>query len=197
MIAWTDHYPGGSLRGYYESPWSFEETVARLITASGQSGKSRDGDKTSIQFDGIFNGLPFDLYDYKEDRAIHVGSSREFPVHELTVELTAMLAAVEPTPYSAQEFYDEKKGHSWDPRSVHMSHCYRGEYPDSCKYGQDDCPAAGNPRLRHKATKLVQQLAMNALVRINNGKPLHLKIEDMTPAEEDVALIMKALDNHE
>lgn len=25
--------------------------------------------------------------------------------------------------------------------AVHMSHCYQGEYSDSCKYGEADCPA--------------------------------------------------------
>lgn len=28
-----------------------------------------------------------------------------------------------------------------DPIGVHLSHCYMGEYPDSCKYGDDNCPA--------------------------------------------------------
>lgn len=25
---------------------------------------------------------------------------------------------------------------------VHMGHCFQGDYPDSCKYGEDDCPAS-------------------------------------------------------
>lgn len=25
--------------------------------------------------------------------------------------------------------------------AVHMSHCYQGEYEDTCKYGDQDCPA--------------------------------------------------------
>jgi hypothetical protein len=24
---------------------------------------------------------------------------------------------------------------------VHLSHCYQGDYLDTCKYGEDDCPA--------------------------------------------------------
>lgn len=26
--------------------------------------------------------------------------------------------------------------------AVHLAHCYQGEYEHSCKYGDDDCPAA-------------------------------------------------------
>lgn len=27
-------------------------------------------------------------------------------------------------------------------KRVHLAHCYQGEYKDSCKYGDPDCPAS-------------------------------------------------------
>ena len=94
MISWSD--PGFSeshFRACYESPWSFEETVARIATASGQPVKSDDRYKTSVNFVGVFAGQRFTLYDYKEDRTIHIGGSNALDV--------------------AKEYYDEKKGHGW------------------------------------------------------------------------------------
>ena len=29
-------------------------------------------------------------------------------------------------------------------QDVHLKHCYQGEYEDSCKYGENDCPAKFN-----------------------------------------------------
>jgi hypothetical protein len=106
---------GTSLRGYYRSPWSFEETVARLVTASGQPVNSDDGYKTSVNFKGTFGGRVFTLYDYKEDREIHIGGMDGLDVFELGVELNHVLSQVEPTAYTAKEHYAEKKGHGWKP----------------------------------------------------------------------------------
>lgn len=104
---------GTGLRGYYCSPWPFELTVAKLITASGQPAKSYDGYKTSVEFSGMFDGQPFTLYDYKEDREIHIGGHESLNITGLYEVLTAALGSVDPTPYEAKEYYDECVGHSW------------------------------------------------------------------------------------
>jgi|SRR5882672_4665549 len=114
VIVWGDSdRRGGSFRDYFKGPWSFEETVARLITASGQVAASCDEHKTSVEFLGRFEGQPFALYDYKEDREIHIGGQDGLNVAGLVKELLSELEAVQPTEYSAQEYYDEKKGHAW------------------------------------------------------------------------------------
>lgn len=111
---------GTSLQGIYKSPWSFEETVARLVALTGQNPTGgSDEYKVSICFAGTFgNGSGgadvFTLYDYKEDRQIHVGGNHgRINVQELAAILTEDLSKVEPTPYKAEEFYDCKTGHQW------------------------------------------------------------------------------------
>ena len=102
------------LRGYLDSPFSFEETVARLITLSGQDPTAdTDQYKVSVEFVGLFNGHKFSLYDYKEDREIHIGGNDELDVEGLTKALLSGLATVEPTPYQANEYYDQELGHGW------------------------------------------------------------------------------------
>lgn len=113
-INWTTEIKSGTaLRGYYDSPWSFEETVARLITASGQPAQSFDQYKTSVEFTGYLDGKVFTLYDYKEDREIHIGGENGLNVYLLQELLTAELRKVEPTPYSVKEYYDQMEGHSY------------------------------------------------------------------------------------
>lgn len=112
-IDWKTEWIGGSLQGYFCGPWSFEETVGRLITLSGQPAKSFDEYKTSVEFRGRWNGQPFTLYDYKEDREIHVGGDSKLDVKSLCGQLAKELVTVEPTAYTAAEHYDEEVGHSW------------------------------------------------------------------------------------
>jgi hypothetical protein len=112
-IAWHVTPGGGHFRDYFKGPWSFEETVARLITASGQPAESSDQEKSSVDFVGVFEGQRFTLYDYKEDRQIHIGGENELNVAGLIEELTKELASVQPTEYVAREFYNERKGHQW------------------------------------------------------------------------------------
>lgn len=114
-IRWTKQIPSGtSLLGYYtQSLWSFEETVARLITASGQEIESPDEYKCSFQFSGFFNGKVFTLYDYKEDRTIHIGGNDPLILLTIQEHITFALLAVEPSFYIAKEYYDQKIGHSY------------------------------------------------------------------------------------
>lgn len=37
-----------------------------------------------------------------------------------------------------------------DYSKVHLRHCYQGEYEDTCKYGEDDCPAKPLEELKQK-----------------------------------------------
>jgi hypothetical protein len=101
-------------RGMLPMPWGFEETVARLITLSGQDPtKETDGYKVSVQFVGRFKGNSFSLYDYKEDRAIHIGGTDALAVGKLADELIKALEDVQPTGYIAKEYYDIAGRHSW------------------------------------------------------------------------------------
>ena len=104
---------GTSLHGMFEPlPFSFEETVARLITLSGQAPETMNTDayKVSVEFTGTFNGHTFTLYDYKGDRALHIGGRDGLPVKALILWLTEALQGVQPTDYTATEHYDDSDG---------------------------------------------------------------------------------------
>lgn len=117
MIDWKPTaFVSSSLQGYYHSPWTFEETVARIAAASGQPVKSFDEYKSSVDFVGTFCGQRFTMYDYKEDREIHIGGNPGLDVASLSTALTQALSVVEPVAYKAKEYYDEKRGHSYRPR---------------------------------------------------------------------------------
>lgn len=118
-LVWsTDFADGTSLRGYFTLPGcTFQETVARLITLSGQNpSELSDRDKVSVEFGGTFDGRPFTLYDYKEGRALHIGGKDGLDVNGLIAHLRTALVDVAPTPYEAREYYDARLGHSWGAR---------------------------------------------------------------------------------
>ena len=105
---------GTAYRTMLGQSFEFEETVARLLTASGQDATEQgDGYKVSVEFVGTFEGHVFTLYDYKEDREIHVGGHPELNVRGLLDALKVLLDGVPPTPYKTTEHYDERVGHSW------------------------------------------------------------------------------------
>lgn len=96
---------GTSLCGYFEpAGFTFEEVVARLKTASGQQPEQQgDGEKTSVEFVGTFDGAVFTLYDYKGDGALHIGSHPAFdarPVVDVEALKDALIAIVRATPPS-------------------------------------------------------------------------------------------------
>lgn len=114
MIDWT--YPPfseSSLRGYYDSPYSFEETVARVHAASGQPVRSTDDYKTSVCFEGTYKGAYFRVYDYKEDRELHIGGGSDLDVRGLLIALASAVERAEPKAYTAKEYYNKCKGYQW------------------------------------------------------------------------------------
>lgn len=113
QLEWNEDFDacGTSLLAYLQSPWSFEETIARLITVSGQTPTAMsDGYKTSVEFVGKFKGEIFTLYDYKGDRTIHIGSGGGVNAAQLQAALVKAMSAVRPSPYRAEEHYDESAG---------------------------------------------------------------------------------------
>lgn len=103
-LDWTGGSRGMTwLRGYFRVPeLSFEETVARLAGLSGQTPAAlADGDKTSVEFEGTFDGQPFTLYDYKGGSGLHVGGSDDLDLHGLLGALTTAVRAAQPVPYMA------------------------------------------------------------------------------------------------
>ena len=113
---------GTSLRGYFTPDnMPFEETVARLITLSGQDPTAQaDGYKVSVEFSGRFHGQPFTLYDYKAGYCLHIGGSSALDVAALHDTLSAALIAVTPPPYQAVCKYDESDGqiHYYPPQDA-------------------------------------------------------------------------------
>ena len=104
-IRWRDgEVTGTHLHGYWNPPYSFEETVARLITVSGQK-PVVNGYKTSFDFHGTYEGRVFTLYDYKGDYRIHIGARSAIDLEELTQVLDEEIADAEPTPYEVSTDY--------------------------------------------------------------------------------------------
>lgn len=120
MLLWDETLDtcGTSLRGYLVSPYPFEETVARLYALTEQRPASVDMEKVSVEFVGQWQGAVFTLYDYKEDRELHIGGHSGLDVAGAQSAVLAALAAVTPRPYQAAEYYDACQGHRWPPMTV-------------------------------------------------------------------------------
>jgi hypothetical protein len=105
---------GTSFRGMLSTPWSFEETVARLKALSGQDPTAQtDEYKVSVEFEGTFRGDTFTLYDYKGDNALHIGGTSDLDVAALQAALVPELWTVTPAPYTATIHYAERGTHGW------------------------------------------------------------------------------------
>ena len=115
-IKWRDGEINGThLKGYWNDlPYSFEETVARLITVSGQKPYATGegllgGHKCSFDFHGTYEGKVFTLYDWKGSYDFHIGGRTHIDIEELKQVLTEEIADAEPTPYEAEADYEGPK----------------------------------------------------------------------------------------
>ncbi len=96
------------------APWSFEETVGRILTASGQPiFDQTDCCKMSFEARGVFDGGAFTLYDYKGDTRIHIGGFANLKTQELKEVLQQVLADTHPTPYEARIRYGQGGTYRW------------------------------------------------------------------------------------
>ena len=113
-IRWREgEIDGTYYLGFWDDlPYSFEETVARLITVSGQN-PIINGYKCSIHFHGTYEGKVFTLYDYKGDYRIHIGGKRGLNLEGLKQFLAEEIADSEPTPYEAVADYQPGIRHQW------------------------------------------------------------------------------------
>lgn len=95
---------GTSLRGYLDTPWSFEETVARLLALAPDGAVEYDIDgKVAVEVTGTFRGEPFSVYDWKGSRGqLHLGGHRSLDVLDLGPALVAALETVTPRPISVR-----------------------------------------------------------------------------------------------
>ena len=111
-----------AFRSYLDDlPWPFEETVARILAASRQPiFEQTDRCKMSFEARGKFEGSAFTLYDYKEDRRIHIGGPADLQVEELKAALRPVLAHATPAPYEARIHYGRGGTYRWpaEPRTA-------------------------------------------------------------------------------
>ena len=116
-LTWPEPRGGTSFSGaYLQTPWSFAETVARLIALSGQDPTQfTDEYKVSVEFGGTFDGQVFTLYDYKGDDTLHVGAlDGRLDVAGLNAYLIDALTAVQPSPFTALiQYDDDRRRYGW------------------------------------------------------------------------------------
>lgn len=63
---------------------------------------------------------------------------------------------------------------------AHLSHCYQGEWEDSCKYGDEDCPA--KPEM-DKHTFTVSITSVETVKRADLLKTLKSHLDDFGDGE--------------
>lgn len=62
--------------------------------------------------------------------------------------LSIQFPSIEEIIFQQEDLAEQQRMQKIKERDVHLSHCFQGEeYPDTCKYGEKDCPA----RLRRVA----------------------------------------------
>lgn len=109
-------YGGTYFIEYLETPYTFEEAVARLYTLAGYDiFEESDGDKTSFHITCVYGGNAFSLYDYKEDDEIHIGGRREWNMVGFIDSLLQLMSQTIPTPYRAKCYYSDCHKYSWPP----------------------------------------------------------------------------------
>lgn len=106
----ADFNGGTALAGHFESPFGYENTIARLVTLSGQSDAIQPiDDGVDFEFIGQFKGVTFTVYNYGDER-FHIGGDvlnagrdrrlgQRLDFLGLLTALETALAAVEPSAF--------------------------------------------------------------------------------------------------
>ena len=128
-----------AFRSYLDNlPWPFEEVVARILAVSHQPiFDQTDRCKMSFEARGKFEGSAFTLYDYKEDRRIHIGGPADLKVEELKDALRPVLAHATPAPYEAQLHYGRGGTYRWPTEPPATKQEPRPEKPSVKLVGTD------------------------------------------------------------
>jgi len=132
MIVWASNVNinGTCLQGNFVSPWSFEETVARIYASSGQPVfEQTDEYKVSFEAVGFYvddkgKTYPFSLYDWKGWKEIHLGGHSGLPAQTVMDEIIALLEKAVPKPFHARIHYDEAKGQTYSYEQEPPRTCY-------------------------------------------------------------------------
>ncbi len=84
----------------HDATWTFENVLARLNRIANQV-IFDDGnfDKSSFTVISSYKGEYFNLYDYKGDKAVHIGGSSNLDLAGLVAELKVLINAAEPKPF--------------------------------------------------------------------------------------------------
>jgi hypothetical protein len=103
-----DRYPYDTeaYSGEDASSWTFESVLARLNSIANQV-IFDDGnfDKSCFEINGTYKGQFFRLYDYREDRCVHIGGGPELDVDGLIAELNELIKAAVPKPFTCRSSY--------------------------------------------------------------------------------------------
>ena len=128
-----------AFRSYLDNlPWSFEEVVARILAVSHQPiFDQTDRCKMSFEARGQFEGSAFTLYDYKEDRRIHIGGPAGLKVEELKSALRPVLAHATPAPYEARIHYGRGGTYQWPSEPLAAKQEVHPEKPSVKLVGTD------------------------------------------------------------
>jgi hypothetical protein len=99
-------YDAEAYSGDDSSMWTFESVLARLNSIANQV-IFDDGNfhKSCFEIMGTYKGQFFRLYDYREDRCIHIGGGPELDVDGLIAELNELIKAAVPKPFMCRSSY--------------------------------------------------------------------------------------------
>ena len=83
----------------------------------------------------------------------------------------------------------EPSGERARRKAAHESHCYQGEYEDTCKYGDTDCPAQRNsePKPSGERAELIAQLRDAHGRRFDTSPSPYSRAADMLKADAQQA----------
>lgn len=117
-----------SFKGYLETPYSYNEAVARLYALVDYNiFEQTDKYKISFCVSGTYKEKVFTIYDYKCDEMLHIGchgaglsfglkkkeNKDNLDVESFNVELLRQMAMVEPKNYTAKYYYDNYDGNTY------------------------------------------------------------------------------------